>query len=58
LRNFDSTLGKNISNKSTVNSYAIFDYNNDEKDDLIFTHGNKYIELLENTDNEKNFNSL
>ena len=58
LRNFDSTLGKSISNKSTVSSYAIFDYNNDEKDDLIFTHWNKYVELLENVENDKDFNSL
>lgn len=57
LRNFDGTIWKNISNKATVSSYAIFDYNNDNKDDLIFTHGNKYIELLENVEHAKDFTS-
>ena len=57
LRKFDPTLWKIISNKSTVNSYAIFDYNNDGKDDLFYVHWNKYIELLENVESEKDFTS-
>jgi hypothetical protein len=46
-----------ISNKSTVDSYNIFDYNNDNKEDLLLIHRDNYLEFLENTTNEKGFSS-
>lgn len=58
LRTFDGTVWKLISNTSTVESYTTFDYNNDKKEDLLLIHNNKYLELLENSLHEKDFNSL
>jgi len=49
-KSFDPTLGKRISWDDTVVWYQVFDYNNDEKDDVILIKTDGYIELLENKD--------
>jgi hypothetical protein len=58
LKDFDSTIWKILSNKTSVESYEFLDYNNNGKQDIILIHWDKYIELLENTDNEKNYRSI
>ncbi|MCH2188381.1 hypothetical protein MK079_00960 [Candidatus Gracilibacteria bacterium] len=48
-RNFDSTLGKQISGNNTVDGYRVFDYDNDNDDDILLVYRDGYVELQENT---------
>lgn len=54
-RKFDSTIWKLISNDTDLESYEVFDYNNDSKDDILIIKRNWYLELLENKDIDWNF---
>lgn len=54
-KSFDSTLWKKISDTDNVLSYQVFDYNNDQRQDVILVKSDGYIELLENIDTASNF---
>jgi len=49
-KSFDPTLGQVISHDPDVVAYQIFDYNNDQKPDILLAKTDGYIELLENKD--------
>ena len=49
-RNFDSTIWKLISSNADIESYEVFDYNNDWKDDILFIKNDGKFTLLENKD--------
>ena len=52
-RKFDRTIWKKI-NTEKIEYYRIFDYDNDEKEDLLFIENNNYLKLLENKDIHNN----
>jgi len=47
-KHFDATIGKRISWKEDIEWYKVFDYNADDKDDILLIRSDDYIELLEN----------
>lgn len=49
-KSFDPTIGKLISGDESIVEYQVFDYNNDQKDDILLIKSDGYIELLENKD--------
>lgn len=54
-RNFDSTIWKLISTDNDIESYKIFDYNNDSREDILLIKNNWKLTLLENKQVESNF---
>jgi len=54
-KSFDASLGEVISNDPSVVAYQTFDYNNDDKTDIILAKTDGYIELLENKDIHENY---
>lgn len=55
-RNFDSSIWKLI--WKGVKSYDVFDYNNDNIDDIIYLTGDKYIKLLEWTNTKEKYKNM
>ncbi|MDD4151855.1 MAG: VCBS repeat-containing protein, partial [Candidatus Gracilibacteria bacterium] len=53
LRKFDSSIGQLLG--KGVKSYAIFDYNNDGLDDIVYLTDNGFIKLYEQTNTEEKF---
>jgi len=49
LRDFDSTIWTLISDDPNMESFQLFDYNNDDKQDVLIIWRDKYLEVLENT---------
>ncbi|MDP2089997.1 MAG: FG-GAP-like repeat-containing protein [Candidatus Gracilibacteria bacterium] len=47
-RKYDSTIGKLLSIDDDVKSYQVFDYNNDNKADILLVKNDNYLKLLEN----------
>ena len=54
-KSFDPTLGEVISNDPSVLAYQTFDYNNDDKTDIVLAKTDGYIELLEYKDIHENY---
>jgi len=49
-RKFDSTIGNLISDDDKIESYQVFDYNNDNLDDILIVQNDDYLRLYENTE--------
>ena len=47
-RKFDSTIWKLLSSDDNIESYKIFDYDNDSRSDILLIKDDKYLKLLEN----------
>ena len=47
-KHFDATIGKRISGSQDIEDYRVFDYNADDKQDILLVKSDGYIELLEN----------
>jgi len=56
-KKFDRTIWKKL-NKFEIEWFKVFDYNNDNKDDLLFIKNDKYLSLLENQDISEEFINL
>jgi len=54
-KSFNSTIWKKISSDTNIKSYSVFDYDNDNKDDILLIKDDWYLKLLENKLNSKNF---
>lgn len=52
-RKFDSTIWKLLSTDDDIKSYEVFDYNNDNKNDILLVKDDNYLKLLENKDVEQ-----
>ena len=49
-RNFDASIWKILSNDDNIISYRTFDYDDDNKIDILLIKEDKYLKLLENKD--------
>ncbi len=47
-KHFDATIWKRISGSEDIEVYRVFDYNADDKQDILLVRPDKYLELLEN----------
>jgi hypothetical protein len=47
-KNFDRTIWKLLLNDNDIQSYWVFDYDNDKKEDILIVKSNWYFSLLEN----------
>lgn len=54
-KKFDSTIGKLVSQDEDIASYQVFDYNKDERKDVLLIKKDNYFKLLENTLSQENF---
>jgi len=54
-RSFNSTIWKKISKDTNIKYYSVFDYDNDNKDDILLIKDDWYLKLLENKIHSKNF---
>ncbi len=54
-RNFDSTIWKLLSRDDDIVWYQVFDYNKDNKKDILLIKNDNYLKLLENKNIEQNF---
>ena len=54
MRDYDSTIGKLISDDPNMEHFQLFDYNNDDKTDVLIIGRDKYMNVLENIWNSKN----
>jgi len=54
-RQFDSTIWKLLSTDDNILDYRTFDYDNDDKTDIVLIKDNKYLKLLENKDISNRF---
>lgn len=55
-RNFDSSIGKLL--WKWVKSYDVFDYNNDQVDDIIYLTADNFIRLLEWTNTSEKYKDM
>ena len=54
MRNYDSTIWKLISDDPNMEHFQLFDYNNDDKTDVLIIWRDKYLHVLENIWNSQN----
>ena len=54
-KSFDSTIWKQLSNDEDISWYKIFDYDNDNKDDILLIKNNWYFKLLENKSHSQTY---
>jgi len=54
-KSFDPTIGKIISNEGWILRFEVFDYNNDDRDDILTIHRDGYMRLYERADIEKDY---
>ncbi len=47
-KSFDPTIGKLLTNREGIIDYEVFDYDNDQKDDILLIQDTGYFSLLEN----------
>lgn len=55
IKSFDSTLWEIIENDETLIGYQVFDYNNDDKKDILTIHKDGYLKLHEQRDLDGDF---
>ncbi len=54
-KQFDSTIWKTIITDDKVEEFKVFDYNNDQRDDILLIKYDWYFQLLENIDTDSNY---
>lgn len=57
-KKFDSTIWDLLSNESWIDTYQIFDYNNDSRVDVLLVKNDWYIKLLENVNTSSRFRDM
>lgn len=54
-KSFDSSVGELISNESGMIGFQTFDYNNDQRQDILTIHRDGYVKLYEGVDTSQRF---